>query len=413
MLTRFLIAFVALFLLAGHARAQQACGTDTPPAIAAANGLTCEVFVDTFTNTNSIDTADTRNPGSCPLATFPNGVCHWFVHNAWPAFAAPGLGGFPQGVNLTNMPPTMPVDYSVSSSGITLQPQVLTVTASTVNGSNQLTGISNTSGVITGGSATVVGPGIPVATTFTLSGTTATMSNAATSTNTAASYQLGNIHNGWMLQSCVFNPNAGGFAGTTFTGNYYIQVDAAFSTSAPTNWNVIQSEAEAWMWPLEIFTPGVTGNLLNTGEIDFFDAPNGRVFWFIGTQSGGLSFLESDNFGGPYYGFGPIAYGGTPFGTLVRSPSSNAGGTGLGLASFDNGGAAVQSMTFGPSAVPTSTPSGAISGTSVSGAFTPFMSGNHFCLQLDASPFWPMTVHKVAVWMAPVVNGGGRRGAFR
>jgi hypothetical protein len=417
--------FVVAFLLLGSAAHAQVCGPDAAPAAAAAVGLTCEVFADDWVanqNTNSIDTANTLNPASCPNATFPNGKCHWYVNNAWPNSAmtvcGAGTGSNAGGKCLTNLPPTTTVDYSVTSAGLVLQPQQLTVTANTVSGSNQLTNISNTSNVAATGNAVVSGPGVVNGTWFTLSGTTATMNNNATSTNTGATYVLGNVHNGWMLQTCGYSTNAAGFVGTTFTGSMYVEITVPTNPTAGPNWNDIQSNPEGWTWPIELFTGGppanLGSNLLNIMEMDFFDwAYNQRVMYNESVNSTGvLSFQGSQTFGGPYYSYNPGNIGGSPYGTLITAPSTNSGGSGQGqIVNFAVGGP-YSSINYGANIQPYQP------ATSYQNQGSPFaqvgsftlLTQLHYCLQLDAAPDFPMTVTRVRVWQAPPPSGGGRRG---
>jgi hypothetical protein len=408
-LMRLLFIFAGVVALSSHARA--ACGPDTTPTVAAAQGLTCEVFKDDFTTegTAAIDTGNTKIPGTCSGATYPNGICHWYVNNSWANTAFTQCTGNASNLCLQNLPPTVTADYSASGSGLLLSPQILTVTGNTTNGSNQLTSISSTTSVATLGNALVTGPGVPASTAFTLSGTTATMGNNATSSNTGATYLLKNVHNGWMMQTCAYA--ASGYVGTTFTGNVYIQVDASFATSSPPNWVGVQSEAESWMWPVELFTGGVSSAILNVMEMDFFDAPGGRVIYNEALQGGQLCFIDScSGFGGPYYSL-TTTYGSTTYGSLIMAPSSNAGGAGLGLVSWDNSGTVAQTMTYGQGATPSATPPNITN--PVSGAFT-LLPQQHYCLMLDAAPDWPMTVRSVKVWQAPATGGGsGRRSVLR
>jgi hypothetical protein len=427
-MTRILGVFAVMLIVSlGHSAFACATG-DTPPAIAAAQGLTCEVFVDNWVvnqNTNSIDTTNTLNPASCTGATFPNGVCHWFVNNAFPNSAmtvcGAGTGSNAGGFCTNNLPPTTPVDYSVSSSGLLLHPQQLTVTGNTTSGSNQLTNISNTTGVATLGNAVVNGPGVAVGTTFALTGTTATMNATATSTNTGATYVLGNVHNGWMLNTCGYSASAPGYVGTTFTGNMYVEITVPTNPTAGPNYSGIQSEPEGWAWPIELFTGGppasLGSNLLNIMEMDFFDWNTGtgqRVMYNESVNNTGvLSFVGSQPFGGPYYDYNAGNIGGSPYGTLIMAPSSNAGGANIGEVVNLQGTNNYSSMTYGPSVTPATAGLGFISGTAPTGAFTQ-LPQLHYCLQLDAAPDFPMTVTKVAVWMAPsIMSGGGGRGLFR
>ncbi|MGH7044944.1 MAG: hypothetical protein ACREE2_00970 [Stellaceae bacterium] len=84
-------------------------GTDTPPAIAAAWGLTCEVFVDNMENPQTYDIGDTRRPGF-----------HWYDHNNMPDAAqtdCPTEKAAPY-----CWPPLVaqPEDYTINSSGLTI-----------------------------------------------------------------------------------------------------------------------------------------------------------------------------------------------------------------------------------------------------------------------------------------------------
>jgi hypothetical protein len=412
-----IIGIIALLLLSiGSANA--ACGPDTPPAIAVAQGLTCEVFVDNFTDTSSIDTANTLSPASCSGATFPNGVCHWYVNNGWANTAYTNCPGCVGNLNASkNLPATTINDYSISS-GLLLHPHQITVTGNTVSGSNQLTNLSSTTGISPLGNAVVFGPGVPwtssTGTWFTLSGTTATMSANATSTNTGATYTLSNVYNGWMMQTCGYSASAPGWVGTAFTGNMYVQMDATIGTQGP-NWSGNESEPEGWTWPEELFTGGPpSSTLLAIMEMDFFDTGglNQRVIWNEEFISGSVNFLESAGGPGPYYGYTP-SLGTSPYGFLVMSPSSNAGGTNVGIVSVDSGGSTYGTLNYGPSIVPTTPVGGALDGSPPTGAFT-LLPQQHYCLMLDAAPDWPMTVHSVKVWQAPPSTaGGGRKGLFR
>lgn len=408
----FFVLFLASF---GHAHA--ICGPDTPPAAAAARGLTCEVFVDNFTTTASIDTGNTLNPASCTGATFPNGVCHWYVNNGWPNAAYTNCPGCVGNFNAAqHLPPTTTNDYSASGSGLLLQPHQITVTGNTVINSNQLTNLSSTSGINTTGNAVAFGPGIPWTANsqpwITISGTTATLSQNATATNTGATYILSNVYNGWMMQTCGFSASAPGWVGTAFTGDMYVQIDATPGTQGA-NWSGSQSEAEFWTWPLELFNAnGFSTSNLPIMEVDFLDTGglNQRVIYNEGFQSGNVNFQQSNNNGGSYYNY-TGSLGSTPYGTLIMSPGSNAGGSNIGVIAYDSNGTTYSTATYGPTIVPTG--SGVGGATSI-GSFT-LLPQQHYCLMLDAAPDWLMTVRKVAVWQAPpsTAGGAGRRSIFR
>lgn len=413
---RYLIVFTFILMLS-FGRAHAACGPDATPAIAAAQGLTCEVFVDNWVtnqNLSSIDTGNTLTPSTCSSATYPNGVCHWYVNNRWANAAQTVCYGCASDFSSVNLPPTTTYDYSVSGSGLLLQPYSLTVTGNTVLGSNQLTNISATTGIATAGNAVVTGPGVPntssQATSFTLSGTTATMSANATSTNTGATYVLKNVHNGWMLQSCGYS--ASGYVGTAFTGDMYVQIDATIGTQGSL-WSVTQSEPEFWTWPIEMFNGGPPSSSvpLNIMEMDFFDSDGTaqRAVYNEQFLDGQVAFQFGDSTGapGPFYSY-QVAQGSTPFGTLVMSPGSNAGGTNIGLVSFDSNGTTYGTMKYGPSITPSATVGSGVSGSTSAGSFT-LLPQQHYCLMLDGAADYNLTVRSVKVWQAPPAAGGGRR----
>ncbi len=421
-------------LLFGSSPAFAVCGSDTPPATAAALGLTQESFCDDFTNTNSIDVADTRNPTACPSATFPSGICHWYTHRQWPKSTLTncGVNGTPGNLCNTTYPPTLAADYSTTASGLQLTPRRATTTGNNTNGTSTITGISVVSGTLpTTGTIIVYGPGIPINTRATISGTTASLLDAAgspqntTSGSTGGTYFFGVVYNGWMLQSAAAVTASPGYVGNVFIAPFYVEASATFSRSAPDNaqWTGIESYPEFWMLPTEFqnaaFSAPVTSNV-HFCEIDAFDLVSTHIGArnFIGETingDGNLYFAFNQAPGVTDYiaqsvpGGGSTPVGTGPYGILVTSPGQFAS---TGKVQIDEAGSAVLTSTFSASTVPTLTGVSTVfsPGTPVSGYFSN-CAGEHWMLQLAATPNWTMTDISVRVWTLP--QQGGRTGMFR
>jgi len=432
MLMRNISILLVMTLMCIHHANAASCATATPPAQASAQGLTHLAMCDDWTDgTASIDTGDTRNPATCSGATnVPAGVCHWYVHRAWPQAACANCPTGAGPSNLLNLAATKTVDYSVSSGALLLQPLQVTTTGNNTSGANTITAIANTTNLQTNGSLVVAGTGIPAATWCTLSGTTCTMNHNSTAGSTGGTYVFGNVYNGWMLQACA--ATSGGSIGNPISGNAYIQVTATVP-SPGANWSGTESEPEVWAWPIEFLTSSLSnptsGSPVNFVEYDIFDyqnptAPNTQMFTETVDGDGNLYFLDNPGPGATaQYGWGlsqnlgsgpPVQYG-----FLLMTPTSGAGGgANIGEFVFDDNGTVLTpqgTLQYGPSIVPTQQPGGYTPG-GVNGTYVP-AAADHFCLQLDAAPDFPQTIGGagligVAVWTAPPAApgpGGGRR----
>lgn len=395
----FLLGLILLCITSSSGMALRSNCNTSPPAGAAAEGLTYCALGSNFTDTTDIDTTDSRVDGYV-----------LYTHNAWP-----NTGIFNCGTNVDvadlcahNLLPTLAGDYSTNSSGLQITPRRATTTGNNTTGTNTITDLSVSAGALpTTGLILVYGPGIPTNTNATISGTTATLwSDAAhsvprntTGGSTGGTYYFQVVYNGWMFESAGYSSiDSRGYVGTVFQPPFYIESHFDFAFTPDPQYTAMESGPGIAAWSMNVFLQQV--NIGNVCELDYEEAVYGRSMHTESTNGDGFLY---------WTGHGPSLVTETTTNTPDYTGAfSDILVTKNKLGYYQNG-TLLYTVNYGRGIVPTITNGAATgsfipAGTPPSGALADASGScdtNYYKVTMNASPNWPASNVWFRVWTKP------------
>jgi hypothetical protein len=210
-----------------------------------------------------------------------------------------------------------------------------------------------------------------------------------------------------MFNTCGYSASAPGYVGTTFTPPFYVDVTSTYGTAGG-NYTTYESDPTYWLLSSRVLASGTISSNLYATEINGFESAYGQSDINSATLDGDGHYYWSGGQGAGVINYSwSVGIGSSPRGALVMPPLSAGGGAqNTGILEYTGNEVVNSTLTFGPLTAPSS--NGSPNGQPVN--TYPTMGTDTYCLMMDASANWPMTVTKVVVWQAPTpaLAGPGR-----